>query len=77
MRLGFKEDKMRDIDKEPYSKDEERVAKFLYERGSGGGDDPIGFILSSYAYLVEERNKYREQRDKFRALYYGEKESNN
>jgi hypothetical protein len=43
----------RDLDKNPYSPDEQRIAQFFFERGLGGGDDPVGFILSSYAYLVE------------------------
>lgn len=49
----------RDFDKRPYSPDENRVAEFLSERGAGGGDDPIGFILASYAYVVAERNEVR------------------
>lgn len=51
----------RDLDKNPYSVDEKRVAEFLFERGAGGGDDPIGFILASYAYLVNERNESRDE----------------
>lgn len=48
---------MRDLDKNPYSPDEQRVVKFLGDRGGiGGGDDPIGFLLASYDYLVE-RNR--------------------
>jgi hypothetical protein len=50
----------RDLDQNPYSPDEQRIAEFLFERGAGGGDDPVGFILSSYAYLVEQRNTLRE-----------------
>lgn len=46
---------MRDMDKNPYSKDEQRVAKFLFDLGAGGGDDPIGFILASHAMLAAER----------------------
>ena len=51
----------RDFDKRPYSPDEARVAAFLAERGVGGGDDPIGFILVSYALVIEERNAAREE----------------
>lgn len=51
----------RDMDKNPYSPDEKRVAEFFFERGVGGGDDPIGFILASYAMLIEERNMLRRQ----------------
>jgi len=46
---------MRDIEKNPYTPDEARVAKFLWEMTNGAvgaGDDPIGFLLSSYAYLT-------------------------
>lgn len=51
---------MRDIEKQPYTPDEKRVAEFFFERGVGGGDDPIGSILASHAYLAEERNRYRK-----------------
>lgn len=64
----------RDIDKQPYSADEKRVVDFLYERGVGGGDDPIGFILASYAFIVarahrrdaaKKRIAFRKDRAKF------------
>jgi hypothetical protein len=45
---------MRDYDDNPYSPDEERVAKFLSDRGIGGGEDPIGFLLSSYSILAQQ-----------------------
>jgi hypothetical protein len=51
----------RDLDEHPYSSDEQRVADFLYERGVGGGDDPIGFLLASYADVVAERNEMRSR----------------
>jgi len=51
----------RDIKKNSYSSDEMRVAEFFYDRGLGGGDDPIGFLLASYAYLVAERNELRSR----------------
>src|SRR5216684_1933823 len=50
----------RDFDKNPYSQDEQRVADYLFERGIGGGDDPIGFILASYAFAlatIEQKKK--------------------
>jgi hypothetical protein len=50
---------MRDIEKDPYSKDEARVAKFFSDAGTGGGDDPIGSILASHAYAMAERNRFR------------------
>jgi hypothetical protein len=49
----------RDLDEHPYSPDEQRVVDFLYERGAGGGADPIGFLLASYSYVVAERNEMR------------------
>jgi hypothetical protein len=43
---------MRDLTKNPYSTDEQRVVKFLAEAqdddGIGGGDDPIGLMLVSW-----------------------------
>ena len=44
-------------DPKTYSPDELRVARWISEKGVGGGDDPIGFILSSYDYVVYERNR--------------------
>jgi hypothetical protein len=46
----------RDIEKNPYSQDEARVAKFFFDLGVGGGDDPIGYIISSHRALAAERN---------------------
>lgn len=46
---------MRNIEENPYTKEEQRVADFIVERSNGavgGGDDPIGFLLASYALLV-------------------------
>lgn len=52
---------MRDIEKNPYSTDEKRVAEYLVKRGGfGGGDDPIGFILASHATLTHQRQCMRE-----------------
>jgi hypothetical protein len=42
---------MRDLEKQPYTAD---------ECGVGGGDDPIGSIIASHAYLAAERNRYRK-----------------
>lgn len=47
----------RNLDTNPYSEDELRVVQFLADRGCGAGDDPIGFLLASYAYLIEQRNE--------------------
>lgn len=49
----------RDIDKQPYSPDEQRVAKFWFDKGIGGGDDPIGALIASHECLVAERNELR------------------
>lgn len=52
----------RDIDANPYSKDEMRVAKWFVERCDiGGGDDPIGFLLASYETLLNERERLRKK----------------
>lgn len=50
---------MRDIDEKPYSPDEQRVAEFFADAGVGGGDDPVGSLLASHAYLADERNRFR------------------
>ena len=46
----------RDFDKNPYTPDEARVVAFLSDRGVGGGDDPIGFLLASYEMVIIQRN---------------------
>jgi hypothetical protein len=51
----------RDFDANPYSADEARVAKFLFDKGVGGGDDPIGSLLASHEYLVADRNEWQKQ----------------
>lgn len=52
----------RDFDENPYSPDEERVAKWLSDKtGIGGGDDPIGFLMASHEYVVEQRDQFAEQ----------------
>jgi hypothetical protein len=39
---------MRDLDENPYSPEEAKAAKYLMElTGIGGGDDPVGFLISS------------------------------
>jgi len=42
----------RDFESQPYSPDEQRVASWLMAHGIGGGDDPIGFILSSLEFAM-------------------------
>lgn len=46
----------RDLDKHPYSVDEQRVAAFFFEKGTGGGNDPIGGLLASHEYLAWQRS---------------------
>lgn len=51
---------MRNIEENPYTKEEQRVADFIVERSNGavgGGDDPIGFLLASYALLSAALDK--------------------
>jgi hypothetical protein len=48
---------MRDFEEKPYSSDEQRVAKWLSEKGVGGGDDPVGYLMVAHDYLVGERNR--------------------
>lgn len=52
-------DLMRDLQQNPYSEAEKRVAAFFFERGLGGGDDPIGFLLASYDYVVGSHKALR------------------
>jgi hypothetical protein len=51
---------MRDMDANPYSPDEKRVAEFFFGLGLGGGDDPIGAIIASHAALAADRNEWRQ-----------------
>ena len=59
----------RDFDKNPYSPEEERVAKFLSDKGVGGGPDPIGALLASYDYLLELRNSLAKTVAEYTAKY--------
>jgi len=58
----------RDFEKEPYSKDEERVAKWLSDKGLGGGDDPIGFIITSYEMNMRLLRDHREALKDYREV---------
>lgn len=60
---------MRDLDKQPYSPDEQRVAQFFFDAGLGGGDDPIGFIIASHVSLAADRNEAREEASDLQALF--------
>lgn len=51
--IGDPERRDRDIERDPYDRQEQRVAEFLSRVGGiGGGDDPIGFLIASYAFKV-------------------------
>lgn len=41
---------MRDLDKDPYTPDEERVAAYFCTMGIGGGDDPVGNLIAAHMY---------------------------
>lgn len=46
--------KERDFETQPYTPEEERVAKYISELSNGnvgGGDDPIGFLIASHGEL--------------------------
>lgn len=47
----------RDLDTKPYTTDEQRVCEFLTRLSPdiGCGDDPIGFLMASYEWLLAER----------------------
>lgn len=49
----------RDIEAKPYTPDEQRVAEWFAEKGVGGGDDPIGFLMASVTYCTSLLNQYR------------------
>jgi hypothetical protein len=53
----------RDIEKSPYSADEQRVAKYFFDRGVGGGDDPIGSLMASHAYAMAQLAELRAKLD--------------
>jgi hypothetical protein len=51
----------RDIEARPYSPDEARVAQWFFDKGTGGGADPIGAMIASHEHLAAERNELRKQ----------------
>ena len=47
---------MRNLDENPYSPEEARVANYLTElTGIGGGDYPVGFLIASHFELARQR----------------------
>jgi hypothetical protein len=58
----------RDFEANPYSEEERRVADYLVKLTSGqvgAGDDPIGFLMASHGFIIEQR---RQQSVTIRAL---------
>lgn len=54
--LGFN----RNFTADPYDRSEKRVAQWLHEVGGvGGGEDPVGFMMASYVFLVDERKELK------------------
>lgn len=50
----------RDFDANPYDAQERRVAQYIVNiAGTGGGDDPIGFLIASHAALREELDRLK------------------
>jgi hypothetical protein len=50
-----------------YTPDQARVAKFLFDLGIGGGDDPIGFLIASHQYMAQQRNEAQKQTEAARS----------
>ena len=54
----------RDLDTNPYTKDEIRVCEYLTEITNGAvgcGDNPIGFLIASHNYAMHEIKEYKQQ----------------
>jgi hypothetical protein len=41
---------------------EQRLVDWLISKGIGAGDDPIGFLIASYEYLMQELNDFKQNR---------------
>lgn len=49
--IGDPERRDRDFERQPYGRQEQRVAEYLSTiAGIGGGDDPVGFLIASHAF---------------------------
>jgi len=46
--------------RELYANVDQRIIDFFGELGIGCGDDPVGFLLASHAYMAKERNIYKK-----------------
>lgn len=63
--------KERDLDKQPYSDDEQRVARYISDIcGIGGGDDPIGFLIASHKHLSAKLKSINSWIDKIHDTAY-------
>lgn len=62
----------RDTDRYPYSPDEARVARWFFDKGIGGGDDPIGSLIASHEVLAAERKQLRAQVEDARKQAFSE-----
>jgi hypothetical protein len=50
----------RDFEADPYSEQEKRVADYLVNLTAGqvgAGDDPIGFLMASHGYIIEQQRQ--------------------
>lgn len=50
----------RDFDKEPYTREEQRIVKYIDEASNGlvgGGDDPVAFLIASHGALIAARKE--------------------
>lgn len=53
---------MRDLDKNPYTPEEQRVAEYLVKlSGIGAGSDPIGFLIAAHQYSREHLKQIRKR----------------
>lgn len=67
MRLAYW--KMRNLDEKPYSPEEAEAAKYPADlTGIGGGDHPVGFLITSHRELVRQRSVLRA---KYPAIFDG------
>jgi hypothetical protein len=52
----------RDLNKAPYTNEENRVVEYLHHVAPdiGGGDDPLGMLIASHNWLLRERRAQRQ-----------------
>jgi hypothetical protein len=61
----------RDFDANPYDLQERRVCDYLQNITGGTigcGDDPVGWLLASYACVIQERNDLRAEIERLRQI---------